>query len=142
MKVIKVTREYVEIEDEKDKEHIASVIKQLEKELTKEDGTYRGLGLSAVQIGVLERISIVRIDVLRLDLVNPRIVSKSNRIKFNREGCLSLPNTRIDTARYNNITIVNNEKTEEYHGIIAVCIQHEIDHMNGMTIFGRRWRKK
>jgi len=51
-----------------------------------------------------------------------------------------LPGIHIDTRRYNEIKIINNGKEENYTGILAVAIQHELDHANGLTILDRKWR--
>jgi len=102
----------------------------------------RGLGLSAVQIGILKNVAIIRHDGVKIDLINAYIVEKDNKIRIQGEGCLSLAGIRVDTRRYANIIINNNGKTEEYAGLMAVAIQHELDHANGMTILDRKWKAR
>ena len=99
-----------------------------------------GVGLTAIQIGIPKKVGIIRIEGLRLDLINAEIVKKEGRFKMKKEGCLSFPGLYLDTIRHNTITIINNGKYETYYGIIAVSIQHEIDHMRGITILDKKWK--
>ena len=102
----------------------------------------RGLGLSAVQIGILKQISIVRIGEIKIDLINAEILEKDEKFIFKDEGCLSLAGIKITTDRYNYIKIDNNGKIEEYRGLLAVCVQHEVDHENGITILQRKHKAR
>ena len=102
----------------------------------------KGIGLSAIQIGIKKRVGIIRVDKVKLNLINPEIIERSCPFRYEKEGCLSLPSIRIDTRRYKEVTILNNNKKEKYSGIVAVAIQHEIDHMNGRTILDNKWRKR
>ena len=102
----------------------------------------KGIGLSAIQIGINKRVSIIRVGKVKLNLINPEIVERSCPFRHEKEGCLSIPMVRIDTKRYKEVTILNNNKKEKYSGIVAVAIQHEIDHMNGRTILDNKWRKR
>ncbi len=114
------------------------LIRQLEQSLD----TTKGIGLSAIQIGINKRIGIIRIGNRKINLINPEIVERSCPFRYEKEGCLSLPNVRVDTRRYNEVTILNNNKEEKYMGIVAIAIQHEVAHMNGRTILDDKWRKK
>ena len=125
--------------EEASHKEVKSLVKDLEDTL-KECPT--GIGLSAVQIGLLKRVGIVRIKELKINLVNPKIINKVDRIRMEKEGCLSLPDLYVDTIRFNTITIKNNGEEEAYSGLEAVAVQHEIDHMNGITILDRKWKKK
>ena len=102
----------------------------------------RGLGLSAIQIGINRKISIVRVGETKIDLINAEILEKDEKFVFKDEGCLSLAGIKITTDRYNYIKIYNNGKIEEYRGLLAVCIQHEIDHENALTIINRKHRAR
>ena len=101
-----------------------------------------GIGLAAVQIGVLKRI--VVIDVSKENekknpyfFINPIIKSISKKTSVYEEGCLSLPGhfaeverpaeCEIDYIDYN-----GNKKNLKTSGILATCVQHEIDHLNGI----------
>ena len=101
-----------------------------------------GIGLAAVQIGILKRI--VVIDVTKENekknpffFINPIIKSRSKKTSVYEEGCLSLPGhfaeverpaeCEIDYIDYN-----GNKKNLKASGILATCVQHEIDHLNGI----------
>tara|TARA_B100001142_G_C13859653_1_gene471595 strand:+ start:52 stop:573 length:522 start_codon:yes stop_codon:yes gene_type:complete len=100
-----------------------------------------GIGLAAVQIGILKRVIVVDVteqDTERkpLKLINPEIVWKSSNHDIYEEGCLSFPNyfAKISRATEIKIKYLNEkENIEELtaSGILAVCIQHEIDHLDG-----------
>ena len=100
-----------------------------------------GIGLAAVQIGVLKRVIVVDVgeqDTERkpLKLINPEIVWKSSKHDFYEEGCLSFPNYFAKISRANEIKIKYLDEKENLEeltasGILAVCIQHEIDHLDG-----------
>ena len=121
-------------------EEAQEIIKELETSLNLK----QGIGLSAVQIGILKRVGIVRIKDFKLDLINPIILEKDQRFRVKKEGCLSLPGLYIDTARYQYVTFENGFDKKRYmaEGLQAVAIQHEIDHMNGLLMIDRRWRKR
>lgn len=118
---------------------IKSVIKELEESLDLD----RGIGLTAIQIGIPKRISIIRMPKLKLDLINPILLEKYDRFRFQGEKCLSLPGLSIDTARYMDVVIKNGDgRTLNFYGLEAVVISHELDHMNGLTILDRKWRRR
>ena len=102
----------------------------------------KGIGLAAPQIGVLERVIVV--DVHEKDekpnpirLANPEIVWKSDQTSVCEEGCLSVPEQYAEVTRPASVRVryldENNETRElEADGMLATCIQHEIDHLNGV----------
>lgn len=121
---------------------LPSIISQLEVEL--QCSKVPGIGLSAVQIGIPLRVAIIRIpnvpgygDV-HIDLWNPEIES-TDGIIFHREGCLSLPGTTVTVKRARSVVVKNGDgKRYLAEGLVAACVQHEIDHMDGLTILDRR----
>lgn len=115
------------------------IIQNLENSL---EGHKTGIGLSAIQIGISKKVSIIRMGDFKLDLINPVIKEKYNRIKYKNEGCLSLPGLSITTSRYEVIVLENNGKTIPYRGILSVAIQHEVDHMNGILMVDKKWKKR
>lgn len=119
-------------------DEVADIVSDLEDSLD----LNRGLGLSAIQIGINKRISIVRFNDVKIDLINAEIIEKEEKFIFKREGCLSIPGIYIDTDRYNYVKILNNNKIEEYRGLIGVCVAHEIDHQNGITILQRKHKAR
>ncbi len=101
-----------------------------------------GIGLAAIQIGILKRA--VVIDVSKSDekknplfLINPEITFKSKETSVYEEGCLSIPGqfAEVERPAECHIKYVNLEgklKTLKADGILATCIQHEVDHLNGI----------
>ncbi len=101
-----------------------------------------GIGLAAIQIGVPKRV--VVIDVSKeedkkkpLHFINPEIVWKSEKKAIYEEGCLSIPNQfakieRPEKCKLKYIDYNGNKKELETEGLLATCIQHEIDHLNGI----------
>ena len=125
---------------QEEKNHIQNIIKDLEDSLDM-DG---GLGLSAIQIGIVEKVAIIRLPNCKLNLVNPKIIKKEKRFRFEKEGCLSLPGLLVDTGRYMHITIENENKLYSLEGLEAVTVQHEINHIEGKLIIdkGIKWQKR
>lgn len=123
-------------------EMVETIIKDLEDTLADKK---TGIGLSAIQIGIPKRVGIIRIPNKEpINLVNPIILEKYDKIRLKQEACLSLPGLYIDTIRYKGIVIENGVKREKFvaYGLEAVAIQHEIDHFNGLTILDRKWKKR
>ena len=101
-----------------------------------------GIGLAAVQIGVLMRVIVI--DLSKQDekknplfIVNPEITSKSKELISYEEGCLSIPNQFAEVKRPSSCKInfldYNGKKSEiNADGLLATCIQHEVDHLNGI----------
>lgn len=125
--------------EEVSKEEAENIIKDLEDSLKGQ----KGIGLTAIQIGVPLQVAILRIPNKEpMNLYNPKIIGKQDPIRFN-ERCLSIPGLDILTRRYNNITWENGDgQRYSADGIESICVQHEIDHMNGLTILNRKWRKR
>jgi peptide deformylase len=95
----------------------------------------RGIGLAAPQVGRTERITVIDVDEQPLVLVNPKVVSVSGRAK-GEEGCLSIPDIYGDVERPKSVTI----RAQDLEGkvfeieatdLLARCMQHEIDHLDG-----------
>lgn len=107
-----------------------------------------GIGLAAPQVGISRRIVVM--DTAMDDeshkpnlvyLINPRIVARSGDVTYS-EGCLSFPDLHIDVKRSADVTVeFEDEKGEprriEASGITAVCLQHEIDHLDGVLFVDR-----
>ncbi len=95
----------------------------------------RGIGLAAPQIGRTERLCVVDVDDQPLVLLNPQVVESSGRAK-GEEGCLSIPEIYADVERPKNVIVRAND-TEgnsfeiEATDLMARCLQHEIDHLDG-----------
>jgi len=109
--------------------------------------THRGLGLSAPQVGVNKRIIVWRPkEGVPYVVINPIITAASGKIKT-EEGCLSVPNIRKSITRQRIISIeyINENGTPmacDLKNMDAVIVQHEIDHINGLTILSSRKNRR
>lgn len=98
----------------------------------------KGVGLSAVQIGLPLQIIVADIGEGPISLINPRIVSHYGK-ETDKEGCLSIPGIYAEVERWGKVKAVGlnkeGKKVEvEAEGLMARVLQHEIDHLNG-TLF-------
>ena len=122
---------------------------------------HQGLGMSANQIGLNKRICVINVREEPLVLVNPTIVEESEEKIMYFEGCLSLPKTMkkpIKTVRSYGVKVkadnfpdvldfsTKERKHEDINALFgdvdlleSVCVQHEIDHLNGVTIRDRQY---
>ena len=100
-----------------------------------------GVGLAANQVGVDVSVCVVNV-VKPVVLINPKIVDRFGN-SFFQEACLSLPGDYIITERWTNIVVEDDNHNEplifsfEKNVLECVCVQHEIDHLNGITMFER-----
>jgi peptide deformylase len=101
----------------------------------------KGVGLAAPQIGRLERLTVVEVEDQRFALVNPEIIRREGKIRW-EEGCLSIPEVFSDVDRSAEVTI----RAQNLDGqiievtgteLLAVCLQHEIDHLHGKLFLDR-----
>ena len=116
---------------------------QLLKELTKSEN---GIGLAANQIGINKRVCVINVKE-PLVLINPRIVEHSEEQFMFSEGCLSFPKKYVRTGRYSSVTVesdnhegkmvftADSDKIDD--AFETACVQHEIDHLDGITMFDR-----
>lgn len=101
-----------------------------------------GIGLAAVQVGILKRLVVIDLskngeEKKPIFLVNPVITWKSDILEKNEEGCLSIPEyfaeiKRSKSCRVKYLDQNGKEKNIKAEGLLATCIQHEIDHCNGI----------
>ena len=105
-----------------------------------------GVGLSANQVGIDESICIINA-IREIVFINPEIIEASDEMFIFHEGCLSFPNTFVRTKRHKRVVVKsdNNELMEfiyrdfdDKNNLELVCVQHEIDHLNGITMFDRK----
>jgi peptide deformylase len=95
----------------------------------------RGIGLAAPQVGRTERLAIAEVDDERFVLINPEVLERDGRAK-GEEGCLSIPDIYADVERPKTVTVrALDENYQPYEieatDLLARCIQHEIDHLDG-----------
>ena len=104
-----------------------------------------GVGLSAVQVGVLKRIFVISLNGAYFEVINPRIIKKEGRQK-GQEGCLSIPNRFEDVVRPKRVTIefvdrYNFPMTITATDFMARAFCHESDHLDGI-LFTEKKKKK
>ncbi len=108
-----------------------------------------GIGLAANQIGVLQRVAVVDISEDRsgvFHLINPVIVSRQGKIS-SKEGCLSIPDYRESIARSKEVVVQaldrhGKEFEIKADGLLSYCLQHEIDHLDGVLFVDHLSRLK
>ncbi len=110
-----------------------------------------GIGLAANQIGINKRVCVINVKE-PLVLINPKIVEKSKEQFVFPEGCLSFPNDKIKTLRHNWIkvhadnhdsTLVFSAESKDINDAFeCACVQHEIDHLDGITMFDREFKSE
>jgi peptide deformylase len=99
----------------------------------------KGIGLAATQVDVHERLIVIDVSEGRdvpLVLINPTLLWTSPEMHMNEEGCLSVPGIYDNVQRHDEIKVeaLDGEGTKrliEAEGLLAVCIQHEMDHLMG-----------
>lgn len=99
-----------------------------------------GIGLAATQVDVHKQVVVIDVSEEKnepLYLINPQVISKSGQ-QIHEEGCLSVPNIYAKVKRANTIEVeAQNVKGEIFQlqaeDMLAVCIQHELDHLNGIV---------
>ena len=110
-----------------------------------------GIGLAANQIGINKRVCVVNVKE-PLVLINPKIVEKSKEQFVFAEGCLSFPDSKVKTIRHESIVVeADNHKSklsfsansqDINDAFECVCVQHEIDHLDGITMFDREFKSE
>jgi len=131
--------ETAESVDEVDKE-----VKTLLDDMVETMYEAKGIGLAAPQIGISKRIIVVDVgeEPRRLfKLVNPEIVATEGSFR-GEEGCLSIPDVRETVERSERVTVHGldengKEVSIEADGLLSVCLQHEIDHLDGVLFIDR-----
>ncbi|GGP22243.1 peptide deformylase [Silvimonas iriomotensis] len=108
-----------------------------------------GIGLAATQVNVHERLIVIDISESKDDLlvlINPRILEMDGKVK-SEEGCLSVPGIyeEVDRAEHVKISALDQSGKEfelEADGLLAICIQHEMDHLEGKVFVEKLSRLK
>lgn len=103
---------------------------------------FQGLGLSANQVGINKRLCVINMGDKNWIMFNPKIVNKSEEMSPLSEGCLSYPGLFLKVPRANSVTLqfqaMNGEWVEQkVDGLTAVCVQHELDHLDGIVYTDR-----
>ena len=126
-------------------EKIDDNIRQLVEKMTEIMRANKGIGLAAPQAGVPLQLFIISLDTTSQNVrvyINPTVTPTTDELDSVEEGCLSVPGIYTKIRRYKRCKITatdldGNEFTEEVDGLYARCLQHESDHINGITIADR-----
>lgn len=114
---------------------VTSELRQLVASMFDTMHAARGIGLAAPQVGRSERLTVIEIEKEQLVLFNPEIVTKSGSVAW-EEGCLSIPEVYAKVTRATDVTVHamgldGKPCTIVGSELLAVCLQHEIDHLHG-----------
>ena len=123
-------------------EQVGESEKELMNDMLETMYAANGIGLAAIQIGVPKRIIVMDLSKeenkkLPMYFVNPVITKKNNEKTTYEEGCLSVPNQFAEINRPSKCEVEyldynGNKQSLEAEGLLATCIQHEIDHLEGI----------
>jgi peptide deformylase len=135
-----------------DVEKVDAEIRKLVEDMTESMYAADGIGLAAVQIGVPKRVLVIDLD--QKDgkknpraFINPKIIWASEEVAVFEEGCLSVPEIWDDVERPARIKCEyldgdGKKQTLEADGLLATCLQHEMDHLNGVLFIDHLSRLK
>ena len=133
-------------------EHVDDELKRLADDMLETMYDAPGIGLAAIQIGVPRRMLVIDVSREGEDkqpqvFINPEILKSSDERSVYEEGCLSIPDYYAEVERPATITVKyldrdGKELTAEADGLLATCLQHEIDHLNGVLFIDHISRLK
>lgn len=122
----------------KDVENVDDDIRSLVSDMFETMREEKGIGLAATQVNVHQRVIVMDVSENQdnpMVLINPEIIEKDG-VTISEEGCLSVPNNYAKVERAETVKVrALNEQGEQYEqeadGLLAICIQHEMDHLIG-----------
>lgn len=131
----------------KKSEHVNNITKEIKNIIISMSETMYyndGLGLAAIQTGIKKNILLINLSNKKkyiLTIINPKVISKNGNTE-SKEGCLSFPKIFLNVKRKKNITVKflatdNIYKKIKIDNMICICLQHEIDHLNGITLYDK-----
>ena len=122
-------------------------VRELARTMLRSMYTAKGIGLAAPQVGVHQQLLVIDLDLENaatppLVLINPEISASSASIDTYEEGCLSIPGVYLDVVRPTSIELsyrdeMGRPRKMKADGLMARCIQHEMDHLNGVLFVDR-----
>ncbi|HEY4077081.1 MAG TPA: peptide deformylase [Rhizomicrobium sp.] len=135
-----------------DVEAVTDEIRKLVDDMVDSMYAADGIGLAAIQIGVAKRVLVIDLDQKEgkknpVAYINPKITWTSDEMAVFEEGCLSVPEIWDDVERPARITAEyldrdGKKQTLEADGLLATCLQHEMDHLNGVLFIDHLSRLK
>lgn len=146
MKILTYPNVKLRIECEDAKESQKDKIQKLIERMFQTIDFYHGLGLAAPQIGVSLNVITVNVDGERHGMINPKIIDFSGS-QTEKEGCLSFPGELAEVKRASKLTVSYKntyweDKILECEGLLSVCIQHELEHLEGVLFIDHLSRLK
>lgn len=116
-------------------DNIVKIVKQMYKKMHQ----WRGIGLAANQVGIPYRIFVMKAGRTKYTCINPKIIRATAEVEYSEEGCLSVPNKKVKVWRRKQVSIEYRDEHGREHyqgftGLEAHCVQHEMDHLNGILI--------
>ncbi|MDH4439254.1 MAG: peptide deformylase [Rhizobium sp.] len=133
-------------------ERVDSELNQLVDDMLETMYEAPGIGLAAVQVGVPRRLLVIDLakegeEPAPLVFINPKVIRSSDDRSSYEEGCLSIPDYYAEVERPAAITVTSldrtgKEVTTEADGLLATCLQHEIDHLEGVLFIDHISRLK
>jgi peptide deformylase len=133
-------------------ERVDSELNQLVDDMLETMYEAPGIGLAAIQVGVPRRLLVIDLakegeEPAPLVFINPKVIRSSDERSTYEEGCLSIPDYYAEVERPATITVssldrTGKEVTTEADGLLATCLQHEIDHLDGVLFIDHISRLK
>lgn len=124
-------------------EHVDDDLRRLMDDMLETMYEAPGIGLAAIQVGIDRRVLLIDLQTDKVKapqfFVNPEIVWESEELRVYNEGCLSVPEQYVEIERPNRIRArwldyYGKSCEAEMEGLMATCLQHEIDHLNGVLL--------
>jgi peptide deformylase len=122
-------------------------VRELARDMLRSMYTAKGIGLAAPQVAVYKQLLVIDLDLENaatppLVLINPEITAASAGLDTYEEGCLSIPGVYLDVIRPTAIELsyrdeMGRPRKMKADGLMARCIQHEMDHLNGVLFVDR-----
>ena len=126
---------------------IDEAVRDLARDMLRSMYAARGIGLAAPQVGVHQQLLVIDLDIDEastppLVLINPEITAASASLNTYEEGCLSIPKVYLDVVRPSTVEVSFRDELGRLRrlkadGLLARCIQHELDHLNGVLFVDR-----
>lgn len=122
-------------------------IRDLARDMLRSMYSARGIGLAAPQVGVHKQLLVIDLDLEEaatppMVLINPEITASGASLNTYEEGCLSIPKVYLDVVRPSTVEVsyrdeLGRPRRLKADGLLARCIQHEMDHLNGVLFVDR-----
>ncbi|MFM7087199.1 MAG: peptide deformylase [Cyanobium sp.] len=122
-------------------------VRELARDMLRSMYSARGIGLAAPQVGIHKQLLVIDLDIEEaatppMVLINPEISSYGSSLNTYEEGCLSIPKVYLDVVRPSTVEVsyrdeLGRPRRLKADGLLARCIQHELDHLNGVLFVDR-----